>query len=138
MFRNNLLKNTLLYGAIALILLLCSNNLLAHRWMAPKEAAQKQNPISLNQASASSGKEIYTQNCAYCHGDNAKGLSAESTGLQKDTPNLIQGLKNHTDGDFFWKIQNGRDAMPSFKEDLSENDIWHVINYIKSLKKSKR
>jgi len=103
--------------------------------MAPKEAAQKQNPISLNQDSVSSGKEIYTQNCAYCHGDNARGLSSESTGFQKDTPNLIQGLKNHSDGDFYWKIQNGKDEMPSFKEDLSENDIWNIINYIKSLEK---
>jgi mono/diheme cytochrome c family protein len=135
MFRNNILKNTLLYGLIALLPLLFSNNLLAHRWMAPKEAAQKQNPIPLNQVTGSSGKEIYTQNCAYCHGNNARGFSSEGTGLRKDTPNLIQALKNHTDGDLHWKIQNGKDAMPSFQEDLSENDIWNVINYIKSLKK---
>ena len=41
----------------------------------------------------------------------------------------------HTDGDFFWKIQNGKGEMPSFKEDLSGNDIWNVINYIKSSEK---
>ena len=115
--------------------LFCSNSLLAHRWMAPKEAAQKQNPISLNQVSISGGKEIYSKNCANCHGDKATGLSSESTRLQKDTPNLIQGLKNHTDGDFLWKIQNGKVEMPSFIKDLSENDIWNIINYIKSLDK---
>lgn len=137
MFINNILKNTLLYGLIPLIPLICSNNLQAHRWPVPKEATQKQNPISLNQVSVSNGKEIYTQNCAYCHGDNARGLSSDVTGFPNDTPNLIQALKNHTDGDLHWKIQNGKDAMPSFQEDLSENDIWDVINYIKSLIKSK-
>ena len=39
----------------------------------------------------------------------------------------------HPDGDFAWKVANGRGAMPAWKEILSERDIWHVVNYIQSL-----
>jgi mono/diheme cytochrome c family protein len=138
MFKNNLVKNTLLPLSILIILLLYSNCLLAHNWKAPKMAAQRRNPISLNQESIIKGNKIFVQNCASCHGDNVKGLSSEITGLQKDSPNLIQRIRNHSDGDFFWKIQNGKDEMPSFKEDLSENDIWNVVNYIKNSDKPKK
>ena len=138
MFRNNVVKNTFLSVSSLIIVLLFSNGLLAHSWNAPKEAAKKRNPISLNQASVKKGKKIYTQNCTHCHGDKIKGLSSKITGLKKTTPNLKQRLKMHTDGDFFWKIQNGKGEMPSFKEDLSGNDIWNVINYIKSSEKHKK
>ena len=115
-------------------LIFFANNLLAHSWMAPKDAAQKQNPIAMNQVSVNHGKEIFMQYCAYCHGDSAKGLDAKATGLKQNTPNLLWRLQNHTEGDFHWKIISGKDEMPSFKEDLSEKDIWSLINYLKTLK----
>ena len=82
------------------------------------------------------GEEIYIDNCSSCHGDNALGLEKKDTGLLMSTPNLIKRLINHTEGDFFWKIQNGKGQMPLFKDDLSENQIWNVINYIKGLSKN--
>jgi mono/diheme cytochrome c family protein len=133
MIRNNVLKSILFIIPTALLLILSADNVLAHSWMAPKDAAKKQNPTPLNQVSVSKGKGIYANNCAYCHGDNVKGLSSETTGLQKNTPNLIQRLKTHTGGDFHWKIQNGKSEMPSFRGDLSEKEIWDVINFIRSL-----
>ena len=134
MLKNNIPKNILILP-IALLFILSAGNLLAHSWMAPKDAAKKQNPTPLDQISTSKGKEIYANNCAYCHGDNVKGLSTEITGLQKNTPNLVMRLKTHTDGDFHWKIQNGKNEMPSFKDNLSEKEIWDVINFIRSMDK---
>ena len=133
MLRNNRPKDFFMILPVAVVLILFTENVLAHSWMAPKDAAERQNPTPLNDVSVSRGKEIYLENCAYCHGDTIKGLSSSTTGLQKDTPDLIQRLKTHTDGDFHWKIQNGRDEMPSFKEDLSEKEIWDVINFIRSM-----
>lgn len=48
-----------------------------------------------------------------------------------ETPNLKQRLKTHSDGDFFWKINEGRGQMPSFKDELSDEEKWYIINYIK-------
>jgi mono/diheme cytochrome c family protein len=109
----------------------------AHKWAAPKAAAERQNPVSFSQASVAAGKAIYSKKCTRCHGTNAEGLSPKVTGLKKWTSNLVLGLQNHSDGDFFWKIQNGRGAMPSFGKELSENEIWDVINFIKSIPRKK-
>ncbi len=103
----------------------------AHEWMAPKTAAEIKNPVPQNEETITSGKELFLDNCAACHGDNGRGLSAEETGLEKSTPNLGKRLKSHSDGDFFWKIQNGRGEMPSFKDDLTDKEIWEIIHFIR-------
>lgn len=67
-----------------------------------------------------------------CHGDTGKGLDSRSTGLTQHTPNLPERLENHSEGDFHWKIKTGRREMPSFDGDLSDTDVWNIINWIKS------
>lgn len=115
------------------IILLCSNNTLAHEWMAPKADAFKKNPVEANMLSVSRGKTNYMRECAYCHGPEAKGLPIEKTGLSTNAPNLVNRLKSHSSGDIYWKIENGKEDMPSFKDVLSEEQLWDVINYIKSI-----
>lgn len=104
----------------------------AHEWMAPVEEGKRPNPIVAEQKSIERGKIIYLDNCATCHGEKIEGIKAEETGLKTDSPDLKRRLLTHTDGDFFWKIRNGRGDMPSFQDELSENEIWEVINYIRS------
>lgn len=103
----------------------------AHGWMAPKNAAEIKTPLTHNSQTVSKGKELFLDNCASCHGDNGKGLSTEETGLKKHTPDLGKRLKSHSDGDFFWKIQNGRGEMPSFKDELTDKEIWEIIHFIR-------
>ncbi len=103
-----------------------------HEWMAPQEAARRNNPITADSASVAKGKEIFSNDCAYCHGEDARGMSREEAGLNSNTPDLVKRLANHSEGDFFWKIENGRGEMPAFQEILSDEEIWHVINFIKS------
>lgn len=103
----------------------------AHEWMAPKKDGAIENPISYSVNSVARGKEVYRENCAACHGDNAEGMNAIDAGLNSSTPDLKERLKNHTDGDFFWKIEKGRGEMPSFKDELEPREIWDVINFLK-------
>jgi mono/diheme cytochrome c family protein len=41
-------------------------------------------------------------------------------------------VQSESDGEIFWKISNGRGAMPPWKH-LAENDRWALIRYIRSL-----
>jgi len=109
----------------------------AHSWEAPKKEAQRKNPILLDSKSINEGRILFKEQCSDCHGDNAGGLKTKDSGLKKNTGNLKKRLKGHSDGDFFWKIQNGKGEMPSFMNDLSETQIWHIINFIKSLEVNK-
>ena len=104
-------------------------------WMAPENASHALNPVPADNNSVVRGKEHFLQNCSACHGENAEGLDAEIVGLEKNPPNLKERIKMHPDGDFFWKIKEGRGDMPSFNEDLTDEQIWDVINYIRSERK---
>jgi hypothetical protein len=46
-------------------------------------------------------------------------------------------LDIHTDGDIFYWIQNGvsqGSPMPAFKAKLTDDEIWHVVNYVRRLR----
>jgi len=45
---------------------------------------------------------------------------------------------HHPDGDYAWKIANGRGAMPAWSGSLTENQIWDLVNFIQSLGGSRR
>lgn len=104
----------------------------AHEWMAPKRDAAIKNPVVSNEESLSLGKSLYDEFCAHCHGISGQGLDPKEIGLKKRPTNLQKTLKTHSDGDIFWKINTGRNEMPSFKEDIEEQEIWSVIHYIRS------
>ncbi len=105
---------------------------MAHTWTAPTEAAARKNPVPADSASALRGEKLFVANCASCHGEDAKGLAADKAGLQEAPPDLAQRLNHHTDGDFFWKIEQGRGEMPSFADILQQEQIWDIINFIKT------
>ncbi len=119
---------------IFLIAIIAFNQLpvIAHEWMAPKEIAEVPNPLPVKPEIISHGKDLYLQLCSYCHGENMTGLSAEEAGLTKPTPNLKARLKTHSDGDFFWKIQQGKGEMPSFSDELNDEEIWSILHFIRS------
>jgi mono/diheme cytochrome c family protein len=101
--------------------------------MAPEDAAKRSNPIQITPESITNGQALFVNLCSSCHGLEAVGVSKEKTGLKNDTPHLPSQLRTHSEGDFHWKIMNGRGDMPSFKDELSEKDAWDIINYIKTL-----
>ena len=58
--------------------------------------------------------------------------------FQKISPSLspwtAEAVQKQTDGEIFWKISNGRGAMPPWKH-LPEKERWELVNYIRSLAK---
>jgi mono/diheme cytochrome c family protein len=108
---------------------------IAHEWMAPQKAAEIENHVAMEDSSIQRGKDIYIQNCASCHGDDIEGRTAAEAGVEMAPPGLKKRILTHSDGDFFWKIQNGRNDMPGFSGNLTENDTWDVINYIRDAAK---
>ncbi len=109
----------------------------AHGWKAPPDAAKAPNPVAKEKHSIQRGKDIYQQNCIACHGNSARGDGPLANALNPKPSNLIHRAKMHSEGDFFWKISEGRSPMPAFKNKLKEREIWDVINHIKSLETGK-
>jgi mono/diheme cytochrome c family protein len=103
-------------------------------WASPKDAAARANPIKSDVASIERGKNSYVQFCVSCHGAKAMGDGPAAVSLNPKPTNLKAMSGGHPDGDFAWKIANGRGAMPAWKTVLTENQTWDLVNYIQDLK----
>lgn len=103
-------------------------------WAAPKDAAARTNPINTNPESIERGAKSYNMLCVSCHGVKAMGDGVAGKTLDPKPTNLKAMSGMHTDGDFSWKIANGRGAMPAWEKILDENQIWDLVNFIQNLK----
>ena len=106
------------------------------RWKAPDEAKSIKNPIKpVNKGiSAKRGKKIFRTRCMICHGQAGKGDGAGGKALNPKPQNLtLPMVRNQTDGEIFWKITNGRNAMIKWGPILSESERWDLVNYIRFL-----
>ena len=85
-------------------------------------------------ASIARGAAIYQQNCAMCHGADARGDGPLAASLNPPPSNLIVHVPQHPDADLESWIANGfpGSAMPAFKDRLSEQERWDVLNYLKA------
>lgn len=104
-------------------------------WMSPPAEAAKINPIKLSKNSISTGKKLYQQNCVSCHGVNADGKGPAAIALNPKPANLKVMSGGHPDGDFAYKIREGRGAMPAWKNTLNDSQVWHLVNFIQTLNK---
>ncbi len=102
-------------------------------WVSPEAATRRVNPIEPSAESVDRGAALFAGNCASCHGQKADGSGPAGVALNPRPPDLRRMSGVHPDGDFAWKIANGRGAMPAWKGTLREDQIWDVTNYIQSL-----
>ena len=130
MVPRNIFKSLCICSAIFFIPLI----LFAHDWMAPKEAIERKNPVPKDAAAIERGQKLFEQFCANCHGKTGQGDGPLAAALKPRPANLAERAGHHVDGDFAWKIANGRGVMPAFKNQLNENQIWELTHFIQNLK----
>jgi mono/diheme cytochrome c family protein len=101
-------------------------------WTAPAEAQKMKNPVK----GVGNAKKSVETNCASCHGASGKGDGPAAAALPPPKPADWTSAKvqKQSDGELFWKITNGRGAMPPWKH-LPEKERWEIVNYIRTLKK---
>lgn len=92
------------------------------------------NPFPPTEASLAAGAAIYGQQCAVCHGPAGRGDGPQAAALNPRPVDLRQHVTAHPDRVLFGFISDGvRDtAMPAWREVLSEEERWHVLNYLKT------
>ncbi len=107
----------------------------------PEGKAMK-NPVASSAESIAAGQAAYAKNCRFCHGPEAKG---DGPMAPKDThPSDLTDAKwdrGATDGEIFLVIQNGAGPdmkMKGYKGRMTDNDIWSVVNYLRSVGPKKK
>jgi copper transport protein len=92
------------------------------------------NPFPPTAESLATGRQVYRQHCQSCHGMNGRGDGPAAAGLDPPPADLVIHVPLHFDQALFNLVQNGipGTAMAPLGDELTDEEIWHVINYIKT------
>jgi mono/diheme cytochrome c family protein len=106
-------------------------------WPVPDKYLKMKNPVKADKESLEEGKQIWTKHCQSCHGKKGKGDGPKAAQLKTTPDDMTKpDVQKQPDGAFFYKTLQGRKDMPSFKKKISDqDDIWSVVNYLRTFKK---
>jgi len=105
-------------------------------WDVPANYKTMKNPVAAGESSNKAGLALYTKNCASCHGKTGLGDGVKARALKTFPGDLSkEAYQNQTDGEHFYKSKFGRDEMPKYEGKLSDDDIWNIVNYMRTFKK---
>jgi mono/diheme cytochrome c family protein len=95
-------------------------------------------PIHIDKAMVEGGRRQFETICAPCHGILGDGDSVvgERMNLRKPA-DLLGTPRGYTPGEIFRVIRLGYGLMPSYRHDLSVEDTWGVVAYVRALQLSR-
>ena len=97
-------------------------------------------PATINlQAGIEEGDKLYATDCTMCHGsdghtptDSGRWMYPRASDLTSPT------VRQYSDPELFWIIKNGirLSGMPAFAKVESDENIWNLVRYVRTLKES--
>lgn len=110
--------------------------LLAALLLSPPPAA-----VAQSRGDARSGRELYVEKCTLCHGGRGEGWdwSAKVARPPVPVPDLATVVPERSDRYLFDIVKEGGEAvgrtrfMPGFGFQLTDDEIWDLIAYMRSL-----
>jgi mono/diheme cytochrome c family protein len=105
-------------------------------WKVPAADAGKKSTVKAGDAAAiSEGKAIWGKDCKSCHGVKGLGDGTKAEKIDISCGDFSsKEFQSKSDGSLFYYTKIGRKPMPSFKEKLSDSEIWAVVAYMRTMK----
>ncbi|HLH24410.1 MAG TPA: cytochrome c [Chloroflexota bacterium] len=96
------------------------------------------NPVAATPDNLAAARATYSVNCAMCHGPDGRGDSPVATyfrGAGVVPPVDFAGarVRGRSDGQLYWLITNGIGDMPPFRDLLTEQEVWGLVDYVRSV-----
>jgi len=101
----------------------------------PDEAKKMVNPVKPSAESLAQGKKYYGYDCAMCHGKTGDGKGEVDNGDKMPDFTNAASMKDKTDGEMFCSLKTGKGHMPLEHVRVTPNELWNLINYVRSLGK---
>ena len=102
-------------------------------------AGDAKNPVAGDTRALSVGRAAYTGSCSLCHGALGNGHGRFGTSTYPPAADLLaDSTRSKTDAQLFWITRNGLSftAMPAFSDVYSDEQIWAIVSYLRSLQAS--
>jgi mono/diheme cytochrome c family protein len=101
------------------------------------EARDGLTALAVDEENMARGRERYAINCAMCHGATGKGDGITSKyGLNGAANYQTDRLRALSDGDLFNTITNGKGQMMGYGYNITIDDRWRIVMYIRALQHS--
>jgi mono/diheme cytochrome c family protein len=93
------------------------------------------NPLPITAAMLKRGQQRFSINCAPCHGKLADGNGiTKKIGAMLIVANLHDArIVEMTDGELFYVITNGRNQMGAYGPNVTVEDRWAIVAYLRAL-----
>lgn len=103
----------------------------------PEEAASLVNPLPRTEEVLRTGKRAYQERCVVCHGPLGNGVPTLTAAYGAKPANLqSRTFRDYPDGMIYHAIVKGKNAMPSYASDLTEEQRWAVVHYVRALQRA--
>jgi len=105
---------------------------------AKKVGETLKSPLPLTMENMKAGEKIFTVFCKTCHGPKGQGdgpvVGPDRLGAP---PSLhTKQARGYTDGTIFHITTKGLEKMPGYAEQLTPEERWQVIQYLRALQRS--
>jgi mono/diheme cytochrome c family protein len=100
--------------------------------LSAEDAKKLKSPVPYSKKSIARGLIVF-RDCTPCHGNDGKAtvdVVANATDLT--SPKVWKS--GTSEGEIFRSIRDGAgEGMPSFKSEIAQEDLWNLVNFIRSL-----
>jgi cytochrome c5 len=94
------------------------------------------NETSNTPVSVGEGDKLYGAECAMCHGMNARNPTDTGRWMYPRAADLTSAeVRSYSNRELFWIVKNGirLSGMPAFGKVESDEHIWSLVHYLRSL-----
>ena len=101
----------------------------------PFTAQFRQNAVADTPENVAAGRQLYQQSCVVCHGSRGLGDGPAAFALNPRPVNLQLHVPQHPDGFLeYWIAEGvGGTQMPAWKGQLTEEQRWQIVRYLRRL-----
>jgi mono/diheme cytochrome c family protein len=102
-----------------------------------ESAAALLNPLPRTSFVLNQGRQVFNNYCSVCHGILGNGTASLTAAYGAKPANLVASkIIEYQDGKIYHVIMTGKNAMPSYAVDLSEDERWSAVHYVRVLQRS--
>ena len=129
-----LISLALLCVAIALVAFACTETPTTTNTNTSRAAASPAAPAATATPDPLAGARAnFTKNCEPCHGPTGEGGLVKVDNKQIKVPSLKSDHAiKHTDDQIAKMITNGEEAMPAFKDKMSQQEIADMVKFVRA------
>ncbi len=94
------------------------------------------NPLPQSESNVEKGQSLFASYCMPCHGETGKGDGPVAAVFIPPADLANPFVQGNTDGWFYGTIRNGVRLMPRYGADLTSDQVWQIVTYLRTLEQS--